>query len=160
MNKVFRVDDRLIHGQVVVGWVKRLKLNSIVVANNEVASDILQRNLMELAIPSEVTSYFFTLEEAIKNLSGPDFEKKKYILLVSSTDDALSLIRQGVPFDCINVGGLHFQKGREQYSASLFLAGQDVTNIRELDQMGIKISTQPLPDDYKIDIMKILNKKD
>ena len=38
-----RVDERLIHGQVAMTWTKELKLNGLVVASDEAASNEIQK---------------------------------------------------------------------------------------------------------------------
>ena len=159
INRVFRVDDRLIHGQVIVGWVKRLELDSIVVANDRVVGDTLQRNLMELAIPKEVKVFFFGIEEACARLRDPDFADRRFIVLFESLQDALEFARKGVPVEEMNVGGLHFRSNKKQYAPFLFLDDDDLDAIAGFSELNLKLTCQPLPDDPKNDIHKIVRKE-
>jgi mannose/fructose/N-acetylgalactosamine-specific phosphotransferase system component IIB len=159
INRVFRVDDRLIHGQVIVGWVKRLELDSIVVANDRVVGDTLQRNLMELAIPKEVKVFFFGIEETGTRLREPDFADRRFIVLLESLQDALELVRKGVPIEELNVGGLHFRSNKKQYAPFLFLDDEDLAAIDGLTSLNLKMNCQPLPDDPKNDIHKLVRKE-
>jgi mannose/fructose/N-acetylgalactosamine-specific phosphotransferase system component IIB len=158
MNCIFRIDDRLIHGQVIVGWVKRLQLSCILVANDEVAGDPFQKNLMALAVPTEVCAYIYTLEEAARQTSFDPEKNPQCILLVKSLADAMNLVNRGIKPNEINLGGLHFKEHKKQYSTSVFLDQADIRIIDQLLNLGIRLSAQPLPDDPKIDIEKILGR--
>jgi mannose/fructose/N-acetylgalactosamine-specific phosphotransferase system component IIB len=159
INRVFRVDDRLIHGQVIVGWVKRLELDTIVVANDRIVGDTLQRNLMELAIPKEVKVFFCGIEETGLRLAEPGFADRRFIVLLESLQDALELARKGVAIEELNVGGLHFRSNKKQYAPFLFLDDDDLEAIDGLLAMDLKMTCQPLPDDPKNDIRRIVRKE-
>lgn len=156
MPHIFRVDDRLIHGQVVVGWCKRLNLNAIIVVNDEVANDSLQKDLMNLAVPKGVKSFYFTIDECMDKLKSSEIDNYDYILLVNSSADALKLVEHGIVMNELNIGGLHYKAHKTQYSSSLFLDDQDIENIKKIMSHYVKINTQPLPADVKIDIKKII----
>jgi len=153
---IFRVDDRLIHGQVVVGWCKRLNLNAIIVVNDEVANDSLQKDLMNLAVPKGVKSFYFSLDECGDKLKSSEIDNYDYILLVNSSTDALTLVEHGIVMNELNIGGLHYKSHKTQYSSSLFLDDKDIENIKKIMSRFVKINTQPLPNDVKIDIKKII----
>ncbi len=160
-NGVFRIDDRLIHGQVIVGWVKRLRLNCIIVANDEAATDYVQKSLMALAIPQdEVKSFFWTLEETVVKVNSGAVASYHYILLVNSVFDAYKLIDLGLKATELNIGGLHFKNNKSQYSTSIFLDETDIDLLEDLQKRGIKITAQPLPDDSCVELNKILPRKE
>ena len=159
INRVFRIDDRLIHGQVIVGWVKRLELDCIIVANDLVVGDTLQRNLMELAIPKEVKTYFYGLDDAAAALKGPQLVDRRFIVLLESLQDALDLVNRGIVIEELNVGGLHFRNSKKQYAPYLFLDEDDMDAIRGLTALNVRMCCQPLPDDPKNDIHKLIPKE-
>ena len=92
--QLIRIDDRLIHGQVVVGWVKALGIERLVVVNDAIAQNGMQKTLMEMAVPSGLKVYFFTVSEAANNFKSEP-TKERSLLLFSNPEDALEFSRQG-----------------------------------------------------------------
>jgi mannose PTS system EIIA component len=158
MLRVFRVDDRLIHGQVVVGWVKRLNLDAILVANDNAATDLFQRHLMELAVPRDVSCFFYHLNDVPKMLVSREIGLLQSILLVNSLKDALELIQSGVKCLELNIGGLHYKENKEKYTDSIFLDDSDIALIDKILGLNVHIWAQPLPDDNKTDILRLLRR--
>ena len=100
-----RIDNRLIHGQVAVTWSNHVGANLIVVANDEVAKDPLQQSLMDMAVPGLDTRYF-TIQETIDKI-GQASDEQKIALIVKTPQDALKLVRGGVPIRKVNIGNMH-----------------------------------------------------
>jgi len=156
-TKVFRIDDRLVHGQVIVGWVQRLRLNCIVVANDEAVCDLQKKSIWKLALPIEGFHFFcWSLAETVEKLNKGELEQYKYVLLVDSVRDAHRLISLGLDVQEINIGGLHFKESKKQYSDSIFLDDSDINLLKDLVSKGIHIISQPLPSDARVEIQKIL----
>src|SRR5208282_5643112 len=90
-----RVDDRLIHGQVVVGWARHCQADCIIVANDAVSADPMQRTLLPMAVPQGIEVAIYRLKEAADRLSGGAHAAKRAILLFASPADALGFTRLG-----------------------------------------------------------------
>ena len=158
-NLILRIDDRLIHGQVLVGWVQRLCLKHIIVANDEMATDKLRINLFRVAIPDGVESIFMTITDTIKFILNRQTELLDTIILVKNPQDTLQIIRNvGNFFKSINVGGMHYQKGKRQLMAQLSINKADVDALYEIHKLGIELESRILPFDDKIDVIKFLEK--
>jgi mannose/fructose/N-acetylgalactosamine-specific phosphotransferase system component IIB len=65
-----RIDDRLIHGQVVEGWVNFLKATGIFVADDRVASNAFQRSIMELSVPQGLKVAIGRVEDTCRRAAG------------------------------------------------------------------------------------------
>ena len=76
-----RIDDRLIHGQVATMWTNNLGATRIMVINDEVANNDLQKSVLRMAAPSNVSTSIITRETALKNISSGKYEGQKYLLL-------------------------------------------------------------------------------
>lgn len=152
-----RVDDRLIHGQVAIGWVKATGSEHIVVANDKVAGDDLQRSLMELATPSSLRVTICRVADTARVLSSPDLDCKRTILLFATPQDVLLAVNQGVKFEQLNVGGMRYQPGKQQIMKSISLDEKDLACFRQLVEKGIKIYVQMVPTDEAVDIRKYLS---
>jgi mannose/fructose/N-acetylgalactosamine-specific phosphotransferase system component IIB len=102
-----RVDDRLIHGQVVEGWLRVIQATRIVVASDEVADDPLQVNLMSLAVPSDVKVMVLKVQAAADSLKAGSWAKERVLLLLPGLREARRLAAAGVELEALNLGGLH-----------------------------------------------------
>jgi len=143
--KLARIDDRLIHGQVVLGWVPALKPDRIVVANDRVAGSDWERKFYSACVPPEVRVSFSTIEETARQVSGDVFKAEGLIVLLESARDALTLVNLGVSIQAVNVGGLHYREGSVELLPFVFLTGDERTALRELVKRGITLSAQDVP---------------
>lgn len=150
-----RIDNRLVHGQVGVTWTNTLGANLVVVANDEAASDPVQQNLMEMVLPDTVGIRFFTIEKTIR-IIGKAAPHQKILLVVKTPQDALKLVKGGVPIKEINVGNLHFAEGKKQLSATVSVDQNDIDIFRELDSLGIKLEVRGIPNESGKDMMDLL----
>jgi len=146
--QLIRIDDRLIHGQVVVGWVKTLKTESLVVVNNAIAANNMQKTLMEMAVPSDLKVFFFTIEEAAKAVQKPK-ENLKSLLLFSNPADVLAFADQGAALVSVNIGGMHFCEGKRQVGKTICVNDKDVEAFKKLKRKGVELEVRAVPGDPK-----------
>jgi mannose/fructose/N-acetylgalactosamine-specific phosphotransferase system component IIB len=152
---ILRIDDRLIHGQVVVGWGRIIDIQLYIVINDKVASDKVQQNLMQIAVPSEAKTLIFTVEEAIKRLKGV-VKNKRVILLFSNPLDVLKVVEGGFRIDSINIGGMRQIGDRKQILPTVFLNKKELDAFLKLLNMNIEIEYRLLPGDEKIYLREVL----
>lgn len=149
-----RIDNRLIHGQVGVTWVNHLGANLILVANDEVANDPVQQNLMEMVVPDAIQTRFFTLEKTI-NVIHKAADRQKIFLVCKTPQDVLKLIDGGVPIKELNIGNMHFSEGKEQISSTVSVDENDKKAIRKILDSGVKVEVRRVPEEkVEIDISK------
>jgi PTS system mannose-specific IIB component len=151
---LLRIDDRLIHGQVVEGWLNKLDIKTIVVANDLVAEDIMQKTLMQMAIPSNIDIVIESIDNVLSDYKLGKFEEYKTLLLVSCPQDAYRLINGGIKIESVNVGGMHLCEGKCQILEFLSVNEEDCKYFNLIAKENIKIEGRPLPDFDKIDIVK------
>jgi len=151
-----RIDDRLIHGQVAVGWVKATAPDAIVVANDAVAADALQRNLMELATPTNLQVAICRVDETAALCNGPQFEGKRALVLFSTPQDVLRAMEAGLALRQLNVGGMRFKPGKRQIMRAVSIDVQDVAAFQDLRRQGVRVTVQMVPTDDPVDITKYL----
>ena len=108
-----RIDERLIHGQVGVQWVGFAGANLVLVANDEVAEDPVQQNLMEMVLAEGIAVRFWTLQKVIDNIHRAA-DRQKILLVCKTPADFLTLVKGGVPVNRINVGNMHYANGKQQ----------------------------------------------
>lgn len=150
-----RIDNRLVHGQVGVTWTNTLGANLVVVANDEVSQDPVQQSLMEMVLPDTVQARFFSIEKTIR-IIGKAAPHQKILLVVRTPQDALKLVKGGVPIKEINVGNMHFAEGKKQLSATVSVDQNDIATFKELDQLGIKLDVRGIPNESGKNMMELL----
>ncbi len=145
MISLFRIDDRLIHGQVVLGWGGVIKPDRIVVADDAVASNEWERNLYASAAPAEVKVSILSLVEAAQLLKSGIFDAEKVLLLVRDPRSVMVLMDLGLPVNEVNVGGLHYREGREKMLENVYLDAEERNVMRELAKRGVVLDARALP---------------
>ena len=155
---LFRIDDRLIHGQVVQGWLGMLRVTRVVVADDEAAGDALQQSCMALAIPPGVALTVLTVVEAAARLSEFVESQERVLLLVAGPAQALAVVGGIGPVDAINVGGLHAAPGRRPVFPTVSVGGQDEAAFRDLARLGSRVEYRPLPTDPRLDLIEGLDR--
>lgn len=154
-----RIDDRLIHGQIVEGWLKIIDVNHIVVISDEVARDRMQQTLLSMAVPSNVKVTCCAVDEAAEKIMAGTLAGDRVLLLLSRPADVLRLVKRGVVLPGVNVGGMHFSQGKQQLLRNLSVDDEDVSALRGIAAAGIELEGRVLPSDERINVIDILRKK-
>jgi PTS system sorbose-specific IIB component len=142
---LYRVDDRLIHGQVVVGWGRYLKANMIVVCSDRVADDELARTMMEMGAPADVKVAVLRMAEAAAEFKNDAYKNRAAIVLFETPADALRLVESDVPIERLNVGGMHFRPGKRQIMEGVSVDEEDCGALHELAARGVEVYVQMVP---------------
>ncbi|MEA3545853.1 MAG: PTS sugar transporter subunit IIB [Thermodesulfobacteriota bacterium] len=142
-----RIDNRLIHGQVLEAWVPFVRADCIVVANDEIAGNQLKKMMMRASVPSQMRVEIGTVVESVALLNSVQLKRCRVLLLFGTTSDAVRAYREGLAYDRLNLGNLHADKGKARFSCTLFLNPADMDDLELLDQAGIKITSCCIPAD-------------
>jgi PTS system mannose-specific IIB component len=153
---LLRVDDRLVHGQVVEGWLPSLKADLVVVVSDAAAADEVQSALMKMALPPAVGLLVLSVADAPAALASPGAAARRALVLVPSPGEALALLENGVVVDRVNVGGLHFTVGKVQLGRALFLDEKDKAALRAIAARGVRLEGRPLPSDPEENLAPML----
>jgi mannose/fructose/N-acetylgalactosamine-specific phosphotransferase system component IIB len=142
-----RVDNRLVHGQVLEAWLPALDAQGILVADDEAAGNVLARSAMTLAIPPGVSFQVLRLQAAADLLlpGGKGPQASRTLLLLRDVSDAVMLHERGVPIPRLNLGNVHFGAGRRQVSPSVFLDEGEVSALDQLARSGTEIEVRAVP---------------
>lgn len=155
---VFRIDDRLIHGQIVTAWIAYADAKQIVVADDKAAKDSFQQTLLKMATPDNIELKILSIEEA-KNYIKNDTEEKKTLLLVRGPKQAIEIIDANESLRTINVGNLNMKKGKTKVLGNMWVDESEVLALKELDEKGVKLEVRVVPNDRSQDVMELLKKE-
>jgi len=144
-----RIDNRLIHGQIIETWLPFTGAKTVVVANDALAVDVLQQEIMSLAIPQIVESIFISIEDlapAIESLYSVK-DPASVLVLFSNCSDAKRAFDCGFGFDVLNIGNVHYSPGKKQISPSVALSDDDESCLRQLSKKGVDLDFRCVPND-------------
>lgn len=144
-----RIDNRLVHGQVGVTWVKSIGANLIVVVDDEVAKDPIQQQLMKMTAEiAGVGIRFFTVEHTI-NVIYKASPSQKIFIVCKTPEVVRKLLDGGVPIKEVNVGNMHFSPGKKQLSKKVYVDEKDLDDLYYIKSKGVELYIQDVPDDKK-----------
>ena len=139
-----RVDDRLIHGQVVVAWGQRLRPQRIWVVDDAVAASEWERELLESSAPDAVVRVVTVMDAAGQWEQERDAEGGAF-LLVRDLATALRLVEAGASIATLNLGGLHYAPGKDKINEYIYLSDTDRAAARALLGLNVALHVQDVP---------------
>ena len=142
-----RIDNRLIHGQVIETWIPYLKTWQLVVANDCLVMDSEQQHIVRLAIPKAITAFFVSVAGTSDLLASLAPRKINTLVVVAECQDARMIIEQGGCVDMVNVGNLHYAPGKEQMCSHAALSSHDILCLDFIFQRAIPLDFRCVPND-------------
>lgn len=153
-----RIDDRLLHGQVVTFWSNSLNVNRIMVANDEVANDEMQKSVLRMVAPAGMRTSIITKEKAANNILANKYDGQRVLLIVKNPGDILELMNKGLDIKHVNVGNMAKREGTTQVKRSVSVTEDEIKQFYELDRRGVKLTSIMVPDEAESFIMDFLKK--
>ena len=143
--ELFRIDDRLIHGQVVVGWGQPLDIGFVVLVDDEVAASEWEQELYRMGVPPAMDVHFHSVEEAAAQLARYAADRRPGILLTGDIATMRRLAERTGAVRRVTLGGIPHRAGRLQRMRYIFLSPEEEQALRDLAASGIEITAQDVP---------------
>ncbi|QUC04849.1 PTS sugar transporter subunit IIB [Atopobium sp. oral taxon 416] len=158
MNNVVltRVDDRLVHGQVMTSWQKATGANKFMVVDDEVAANDLMKTVLKGVVSSNVKLGVFTIQKAADRLIKGFKPTDKVIILVKTPLTILELSDAGIDFKTLNIGGMGISGNRKTFYQNIACSDEELDAMRTLIKRGCNITVQIVVDDPKKDVAELL----
>lgn len=157
---LLRVDERLIHGQVVVGWGNKLDPQRYIVVDDDLTGSDWERDLYQLSVPEGIETVFCTVVEARERLREWLADPTKSVLLTRDIETMSRLAKGGALRGCtVNLGGLHHGPGRDPVLSYLHLSVEDRRHLRFLEEEGVIVSAQDLPGSHRVELAALLDRE-
>jgi mannose/fructose/N-acetylgalactosamine-specific phosphotransferase system component IIB len=152
-----RVDNRLVHGQVLEAWLPALGAHGILVADDEAAGNVLARSAMALAIPPRVSFQVLRVDAAADLLKpgGKGPLASRTLVLLRDVRDAVALHDKGVAMPRLNLGNVHFGAGRKQVAPSVFLDSEEMSALERLASQGTDVEVRAVPGEPPLPLAEI-----
>jgi PTS system mannose-specific IIB component/fructoselysine and glucoselysine-specific PTS system IIB component len=143
--ELFRIDDRLIHGQVIVGWGQPMGLAFLALVDDEVAASEWEQELYRMAVPPEVELVFATVAEASRCVEAWMRDPRPGIVLTGDVGTMRRLTERAALVREVNIGGLHFRAGRAQRLRYVFLTPDEERDLLSMEEHGVRVSARDVP---------------
>ncbi|MBE0594416.1 MAG: PTS sugar transporter subunit IIB [Gemmatimonadales bacterium] len=140
-----RIDDRLIHGQVVVGWGQALRAQRIVLVDDTVCASPWEQELYSLGVPSGLAVEYVSVDRAVEMFAAWQADRSRTIVLVPDVTTIVRLCEGTHAVERVNVGGLHDQTGRAQRLTYVYLSDEEASQLRHLSERGVEVTAQDVP---------------
>jgi mannose/fructose/N-acetylgalactosamine-specific phosphotransferase system component IIB len=156
MIALARVDNRLIHGQVVSTWIPHVKAQDVVVADEEAAGSSLMQMAMTMAVPPPVEVRI----AAPADIDWASLAKspRRVLVLLRDVAAAAAARRAGLEVGSLNLGNVHFADGRRPLLASVFLSEPELRLLDDMAREGVEIEARAVPADPKVSLAELWNR--
>lgn len=153
---LYRIDDRLIHGQVVVGWGQPLDIGFIVLVDDNVATCDWEQDLYRMGVPPEMEIMFADVAEAVRRHGEYVADRRLGIIVTPDVETMRRFVGGVEGVREVNVGGIHHRAGRVQKLRYVFLAPHEEAQIRSLLDLGVKVTAQDVPAARSVPMAEVL----
>lgn len=149
-----RIDNRLVHGQIIESWAPTMHTRLILVVNDELAEDPLRQEIMSLAAPdgldiafSRVAETSRGLEALLRKLTRGKVGASEVMVLFGNCPDARAAFEEGLAFAKLNVGNLHYGPGKRQLCDHVAVDDDDRSCLTFFHQRGVSLDFRCVPGD-------------
>lgn len=160
---LYRIDDRLIHGQVVVGWGRPLDVSFLVLVDDEVAASEWEQELYRMAVPPEMDVVFASVEDAARQHAAFRADRRAGMLLTGNVAamralvDAVAATDPAGAVHAVNIGGLHHRPGRVQRMRYVFADADEERELRAIAAAGVAVTAQDVPNARPVPLADVLS---
>ena len=153
---LYRIDDRLIHGQVVVGWGQPLDIRFLVLVDDLVASSEWEKELYRMAVPPEMEIIFADVSSAIRDHARYASDPRPGLLIAGDIASMHRLVSGVKAIGSVNLGGIHHRAGRVEKLRYIFLTPGEEDELRALESAGVEVTAQDVPSAHAVPLAEVL----
>jgi PTS system mannose-specific IIB component/fructoselysine and glucoselysine-specific PTS system IIB component len=153
---LYRIDDRLIHGQVVVGWGQPYDIRFLVLVDDLVASSDWEKELYRMAVPPEMEIMFADVPSAIRDHARWASDPRPGLLITGDIASMHRLVTGVKAIGSINLGGIHHRAGRVEKLRYIFLTPAEEDELHALESAGVEVTAQDVPSARAVPLAEVL----
>ena len=152
-----RIDDRLIHGQVVTAWLKSYDSDIIIVTDDGVAKDKFAQRVLKAAAPQGVAGGALSVADTLRFFKAPKYASKRVMIIVKGPEAVEGLVDGGVPIKRVILGGMGKKEGRESLNRNVSASPDEIACLKRLVEKGVAVEYALVPDDAPVPLSKIVS---
>jgi mannose/fructose/N-acetylgalactosamine-specific phosphotransferase system component IIB len=151
MIRLFRIDDRLLHGQVAFAWTKTLGVDMIYIINDEVVNDNMTKMTLGIAKPRGTRLTVYSVEEGIVKIREQMNTRAKVMIIINNVDDAYRILSVFPELKTINFGGIKQKPGIEskRFTGAICLTMEEIEVCRKIKELGVEMEIRQVPEEKK-----------
>lgn len=153
-----RVDDRLIHGEVVTAWIPSTKATRVIIVDDEVSQDPFNVRVVKALAPAGTKVFVYDVEKAAEKLMVQGLEGERLLVLAKTPIAFNRLIKSGVPLKEVNLGGAGIRGKRQPFINNVSLDPDEVMACEEMQNAGCNVYYQLVPEQGVVQINEALKK--
>lgn len=151
-----RIDDRLIHGQVVTQWIKTCHGNRILIIDDALLKSTMMMRILKAAAPPGVAVEVLSVEDAIHDLKGEPVKDENIVILVKVPAVLEALLDSGIPIPQIILGGMGLTPNRKKFNKNVAASDEEVACMKRVVSKGSSLLYQLVPSDMPVNVEKLL----
>ncbi|MCF1585166.1 PTS sugar transporter subunit IIB [Tetragenococcus koreensis] len=151
-----RIDDRLIHGQVMTAWVKKTRANQILIVDDEVANDEFMSEVLKMSAPSGISIFVKTLDGSVAFIKEQLDADSRLIILAKGPETIDALIVNGIKIEKLIVGGMGARSDRKALYKNISASDGERKIFRRLIDQGVDVVIHIIPDQKEANLKKYL----
>ncbi|BFK82587.1 PTS sugar transporter subunit IIB [Clostridium baratii] len=151
-----RIDDRLLHGQVVTTWIKKYEIEQAIIVSEEVANDKFRQTILKTAAPEGIKVVFFNPEKFISVYHTVPI-KRRTMLLFTNPKEVWECVDGKVDFNYLNVGNMSKTSSNEKITAGVAVTTDDRRYFKSIINKGVRVEIQMVPNDKSEDMKNYIN---
>ncbi len=153
-----RIDNRLVHGQILESWVPFLKAAKIIVVNDQVASDLFMESVIKMAVPSDIQVFVYPVEEFAKSYAGSPAIARDTIILFADVADVIDAYRWGFRFETLNIGNVNGGSDKRCVISHIFMNSKEINDLMMLANAGVDVEIRGVPPDKPLQFSAAVKK--
>ena len=155
---LIRVDDRLIHGQVVTKWIHHTGSNRVIIVDDELVKNSFLTNIFKMAAPPGIDVMTKSTDDIAKEWMENQLGNGKILVLFKTTKALNAAYEKGFKFDYVQIAGLGAGPGKKVVFKTVSLSNEDAETLKELGEKKVNIIFQSIPEEKSVDLQSILKK--
>lgn len=142
-----RIDDRLIHGQIIVKWSKSVPVDRILIVDNQFAMDPFMITIYKATVPKNLKFSLLSQEDAAQKWEDGFFREEHVLMLTRTVSTMKYLIEHGMPISEVNVGGIASKASSVVVAGSISITKEDADNLKDIAKRGVRVYFQLIPEE-------------
>lgn len=143
-----RIDERLIHGQVMTAWLSVTESKRIIIVDDETYRDEFVQQVLELAAPKSVEVKVLDVESA-KEVFNSDDDERNTIVLFKHPQYVLNLLNAGVQLEEVELGNMGSKPSRNKLCKMVYVSKEEDAIFNQISEKGCTVFVRMLPNDPK-----------
>ncbi|HEL2592259.1 PTS sugar transporter subunit IIB [Streptococcus suis] len=141
-----RIDDRLVHGQVVTTWLKKYDIEQVIIVNDDIVQDKTRQTILKLSAPTGLKIIFFSIDRFVEVLKTVPINKTT-MLIYTNPQDVYRSVEGGLKLSYLNVGQMSKREDNTKITGGVAISSKDKEYFKKLVEKGIRVEIQMVPND-------------